>query len=101
MQNIEKVAFLTRCTENIWECTRSCVGLGIENLNVALFIIDAAIEIGDRMEAYLDYLEMINDLEGEIFTNVRDNADRFSLIRFMPLEDMAVEIRKYDLLSVF
>ncbi len=95
------MAFLVRNPGDVWECTRSCVGLAIENLNVGLFIIDATVEMEERTEDYLDLLEMIDDLEGRIFTNVSNNAERFSFMNYMSLKDMAREIRKYDLLTVF
>ncbi|MBW1710534.1 MAG: hypothetical protein JRG97_12975 [Deltaproteobacteria bacterium] len=101
MENKNGVAFLVRSPADIWECTRSCVGLSIENLNVALFIIDAAIEMGERMEAFLDLMEMIDDLEGKIFSNIRKDADRIRFIKFMTVNEMAREIRKYDLLAAF
>jgi hypothetical protein len=101
MEDVKKIAFVVKNSDDLWECTRSAIGLGVENVYVALFIIDAAIEMEQQAEAYRDQLEMINDLEGHIFTNVLKNTEQFGLIEFMPLHEMAQKIREYDLMTFF
>lgn len=101
MEDVKKVAFVVKNSDDIWECTRSAIGLGVENVYVALFIIDTAVEMEQQAEAYRDQLEMINDLEGRIFTNVLKNKEQFGLIEFMPLQEIAQKIREYDLMTFF
>ena len=101
MENVKRVAFVVKNSDDIWECTRSAIGLGVENLYVGLFIINAIIEMGPQEEAYQDQLEMIGDLEGLIFTNMPQNKERYDLVEFMTLEEMAQKIREYDLVTTF
>ena len=92
---------MARNSDDIWECTRSAIGLGVENLFVGLFIINAIIEMDSQEEAYQDQLEMIGDLEGRIFTNVPQNKEQYDSIEFMTLKEMAQKIREYDLVTTF
>jgi len=101
MENIKKVAFVVRSPEGIWECTRSGLGLGVENMYAGVFIIDALIEMGEREEAYLENLEMLDELEGEVCTNVQANVDKYKFIRFMSVPDMARRMTEYDLVAAF
>ncbi|MDY6850723.1 MAG: hypothetical protein SV487_01420 [Thermodesulfobacteriota bacterium] len=101
MENIEKIAFLVRTTGEIRECVRSALGLGIQDVIVALFIIDAPVETDGGQDVFLENLEMIDDLEGEIFSNVRANSDKYELIRFISLEAMAEKLLEYDLTAAF
>ncbi len=101
MDYIKRVAFVARNSDDIWECTRSAIGLGVENLFVGLFIINAIIEMDSQEEAYQDQLEMIGDLEGRIFTNVPQNKEQYDSIEFMTLKEMAQKIREYDLVTTF
>ncbi len=88
-------------SDDVWECTRSAIGLGVENLFVGLFIINAIIEIGPQEEDFQDQLEMISDLEGRIFTNVPQNKERYDPVELMTLKEMAQKIREYDLVTTF
>ena len=101
MENVEKVAFIVRTADDIWECTRSGLGLGVENLYAGIFIIDTVIEMGDREDDYLENLEMIDDLEGEVYSNVQTNVDKYEFIQFMSVEDMGRKIMEYDLMASF
>ena len=92
---------MAKNSDDIWECTRSAIGLGVENLFVGLFIINAIIDMGSQEEAYQDQLEMIGDLEGRIFTNVPQNKEQYDSIEFMTLKEMAQKIREYDLVTTF
>lgn len=98
MDKIEKIAFIVNKKEHILECTRSAQGLAIENFEVGLFIINAEIESGDSSGDYADRFEMIDDLEGSIISNVRNNCELFSLIRYQALNNISSELKKYDLI---
>ncbi len=101
MENVKRVAFVVKNSDDIWECTRSAIGLVVENLYVGLFIINAISEMVPQAEAYQDQLEMIGDLEGLIFTNMPQNKERYDPVEFMTLEEMAQKIREYDLVTTF
>lgn len=101
MENVKRIAFTVRRSDDIWECTRSCIGVGIENFTVGLFLIRAPVLLGDKEEDFLDYFEMIRDLEGNIYSDNGHDADRFDHFDFMPLQSMARELTSYDLVISF
>jgi len=101
MKNVEKVAFLVRDQEQVWECSRSALGLGVENMTVGLFIIGAEIDVAGREEALTERLEMISDLDGEIFSNVQENVQAWEFIQPASLEEIAERLKGYDLVVTF
>lgn len=101
MEDVKRVAFVVKNSDDIWECTRSAIGLGVENLFVGLFIINAVIEMDPQEQDFQDQLEMISDLEGRIFTNVPQNKERYDPFELMTLKEMAQKIREYDLVTNF
>ena len=101
MDSVEKIAFLVKNPIQISECLRCAVGLGVDNRLIGFFIISAGIPLEDLDEVFLDRLEMIDDLEGETFTDVRDNAGLSEFIKYMSLEGMAERLKEYDLVIPF
>ena len=41
---------------------------------------------------------MLDDLEGECYTNVKANAERFEFMEYLPLEEMAEKIKTYQII---
>ena len=101
MRDTKSVALTVRRSEDVFECARSAVGLGMENFGVGLFVIGVEIDVGDKEAAFKENLETIEDLEGEIFSDVAKNADRYPAIRLMTLEDMAQKLLAFDLMAAF
>jgi hypothetical protein len=101
MRDTKSVALTVRRCEDVFECVRSAVGLGMENFGVGLFVIGVEIDVGDKEAAFKENLETIEDLEGEIFSDVAKNADRYPAIRLMTLEDMAQKLLAFDLMAAF
>jgi len=101
MRDTKSVALTVRRCEDVFECVRSAVGLGMENFSVGLFVIGAEIDVGELEKTFKENLETIEDLEGEIFSDVAKNADRYPAIRLMTLEDMAQKLLAFDLMAAF
>ena len=101
MRDTKSVALTVRRREDVFECARSAVGLGMENFRVGLFVIGAEIDVGDKEAVFQENLEMIEDLEGEIFSDVALNARRFPQVRLVTLEDMAQKLLAFDLMAGF
>ncbi|MBU2546906.1 MAG: hypothetical protein KKB20_00720 [Proteobacteria bacterium] len=101
MKDVRRVAFVVRRTEDVFECARSAAGLAVENLEVGLFILDAPIELPEGDAGFLDLLEMIDDLDGLVFSNLAANAEVYDSIRLLSRADAAARLTGYDLVTAF
>jgi hypothetical protein len=100
---VEKVAFLIKAPQDSWEGLRSTLGLLVENLWVAAFFIDTEVELpaSKSEDDFKENLEMLEDLEGEVYTNVRANVDKWGTFEYLSLEDMVAKIKEYELVVPF
>lgn len=101
MPLVRKIALLVRTGGDIAECIRSAQGMALDNLKVGVFIIDAAVAVGDDHGEFLERLEMLDDLEARIYTTVPADTKRFQTFHFMTASEMAAELPSYDLLIPF
>ncbi|MFH1035836.1 MAG: hypothetical protein V1806_15120 [Pseudomonadota bacterium] len=103
MHGIERVAFLVNESQDSWEGLRSTLGLLVENLWAACFFIDTPVELidGKSVEDFQENLEMLADLEGECFTNIQADADKYEFMTFASLPEMAEKIKTYHLVVPF
>lgn len=100
---VEKVAFLIK-KDDCWEGIRSTLGLLVENMWCAAFVIDHEMKVpASKTEDDLrENLEMlVDDLEGEVYSNVQANVDKFEQVQYMSLEDMIDKIKQYELVVPF
>ena len=103
MEGIERVCILVNEPQDSWEGLRSTLGLLVENLWGACFFIDTTIELPAEKsdEEFQENLEMLDDLEGECYTNVKANAERFEFLEYLSLEDMVEKIKTYQIIVPF
>ncbi|MFZ5587780.1 MAG: hypothetical protein ACOZHQ_17815 [Thermodesulfobacteriota bacterium] len=103
MHDIKRVAFLINDPQDTWEGLRSTLGLLVENLWGAAFFIDCELTPpeGKTEENFVENLEMLTDLEGEAYTNVRANADKYENITYLPLAELVEKIKTYQLVVPF
>jgi len=103
MQGKEKIAFVVRKSLDSWEGLRSTLGVLVENLYGRVFFIDCPIELPESKseEEFAENLEMLEDLEGEAYTNHQADAERFEFLKFATLEEMLPLIKEYDLVVPF
>ncbi len=100
---IEKVAFIIN-QDDCWEGIRSTLGLLVENMWCAAFVIDNEMNVSapKTTEDLQENLEMlVEDLEGEVYSNVQANVDKFQYVEYMSLEDMAEKLKEYELVVPF
>jgi hypothetical protein len=96
MENIKHCAVLVRRPEDVWEGTRTALGLAAHNYWAYIFVLDVAVEITDELRENLEWLE---EMECPTYSNVVDNEPYGFQIHHP--RDLARELKKMDLIIPF
>lgn len=95
---MKKVAVLIRDVEQQYEGLRTSLGLLLESTEVQMFVLNH--EIANMDEAYSDNMEFLDEMEGERFSNVPANVEKYG---FQPvtMEEMSEKIESVDTVIPF
>ena len=96
MENIKHCAVLVRRPQDIWEGTRTTLGLAVHNFWAYLFLLDTELEMNEKLQENFEWLE---EMECECFSNREVNARHG--FKIMTNELLARELKKMDLVIPF
>jgi len=96
MKNVKYCAILVQRPEDIWEATRSSLGLAAHNYYSTLFLLGAKVEMSEALRENLDWLE---EMECEYVSDRDENAAHG--FKIMPLEKIGEKLRGMDLIVPF
>ena len=96
MENIKHCAVVVRRAEDVWEATRTVLGLAVHNHWAYLFVLDVKVEMTEALEENLEWLE---EMECPVISNLEENTRHG--VQYLPLEKLARELKKMDLVIPF
>ena len=96
MENVKHCAVVVRDPQDIWEGTRTALGLAAHNYWSYLFVLDVEVEMNEALKENLEWLE---EMECETISNIESNA-QFGF-KYLPIDKAARELKKMDLVIPF
>ena len=96
MENIKHCAVVVRRARDIWEGTRTALGLAAHNYWAYLFVFDVEVAMSEALEENLEWLE---EMECETYSNLQVNEQHG--FKYIPLDKLARELKKMDLVIPF
>ena len=96
MENIKHCAFVVRRPGDIWEGTRTALGLAAHNYWAYLFVFEIEVEMNEALQENLEWLE---EMECETYSNLEVNGQYG--FKHIPLDKLARELKKMDLVIPF
>ncbi len=91
----KKACFMIRNKDYALDGMRSALGLAVENMYSYGVLVD--VEIDKLDEENVDRIEMLRDMEGEVFSNVQANCDKNGF-EAITIEELGEKLREMDVI---
>lgn len=91
----KKTCFIIRNKDYVLDGMRSGLGLAVENMYSYAHLLN--VEIDKLDDNNLDRLEMLRDMEGEVYSNVQSNVDTNGF-EAMSIEELGEKLREMDVI---
>jgi hypothetical protein len=96
MGDIKHCAVLVRSAEDVWEGTRTSLGLAAHNYYATLFLIDVDLEMNEALKENLEWLE---EMECESISNRREHS--IHGFKVMTIEEISSKLNDMDIVIPF
>lgn len=96
MENVKRCAILVRRAEDLWEGTRTSLGLAAHNYYATLFVIDVKVNMRDELKENLEWLK---EMECEYISNLEEN-EKYKF-KTMSLDEISKSLRDMDIIIPF
>lgn len=97
MEKIKHIALLIRNKEDLFEGSRSSLGLAMENFFVHMFLLGVEVIMTKKYKESLDWLK---DVEACCYSNNKVNAEKHGFEYVSP-EDISKKMKQMDLIIPF
>ena len=91
----KKACFMIRNNDYAIDGMRSALGLAVENMYSYGVLVD--VEIDKLDEENVDRIDMLRDMEGEVFSNVQANCDKNGF-EALTIEELGEKLREMDVI---
>ena len=91
----KKACFMIRNKDYAIDGMRSGLGLAVENMYSYGVLVD--VEIDKLDEENVDRIDMLRDMEGEVFSNVQANCDKNGF-EALSIEELGEKLREMDVI---
>jgi hypothetical protein len=91
----KKACFMIRNKDYAIDGMRSALGLAVENMYSYGVLVD--VEIDKLDQENVDRIDMLRDMEGEVFSNVQANCDK-SGFEALSIEELGEKLRDMDVI---
>lgn len=96
MENVKHCAVIIRRADDLWEGTRTALGLAAHNYYATLFVIDVKINMWEELKENLEWLD---EMECEYISNCEKNAAHN--FKVMTLDEISGELKDMDIIIPF